>query len=150
MTRMLTRATVLFLDGKVNDRVRFGRPAEERIIDRRCRVELYAPGSTFGYVQWRADQFGTQLWRLWVLRAVKPGDRASTVPGIAPGADILLSLSGQASVARALALVDAIESGGHHPADAPDDYWRMAGNRLAAGAALRVFGTADLVALRPS
>ncbi|WP_197420573.1 DUF2840 domain-containing protein [Sphingomonas sp. CCH5-D11] len=145
----MTRATVLFVDGKVNDRVRFGRPVGERIIDRRCRVELYAPGSTFGYVQWRADQFGTQLWRFWVLRAVKPGDRASTVPGIAPGADILLPLSGHSRVARALALVDAIEASGSDPAEAPDDYWRMAGNRLAAGEPVRVFGTADLVALRP-
>lgn len=143
MTRSLTRATVLFVDGKVNDRVRFGRPAAERIIDRRCRVELFSPDSVFAYVQWRANPFGTELWRLWVLHAVEPGSRASTVPGIAPGADIWLSVAGVARVTRALELIDAIEAGGTHPADVPESYWRTAQNRLAAGLACRVFGAAE-------
>jgi hypothetical protein len=143
VTRSLTRATVLFVDGKVNDRVRFGRPTAERIIDRRCRVDLFAPGSLFGYVQWRANRFGTELWRLWVLRAGAPGERLDTVPGIAPGAHILLSLAGQARVARALELIDAIEAQGLDPAAVPESYWRIAQNRLAAGAACRVYSPAD-------
>ncbi len=39
--RGLTRVTVLFLADRVNDRVRFGTPSAERIIDRRARIELY-------------------------------------------------------------------------------------------------------------
>lgn len=143
MTRSFTRATVLFFDGKVNDRVRFGRPASERIIDRRCRVELYAPGSVFVYVQWRANAFGTEHWRLWVLRAVEPGVRASTVPGIAPGADIWMSVAGAARVARALELIDAIEAGGTDPVDVPESYWRTAHNRIAAGLACRVYAAGE-------
>ena len=73
MSRSLTRATILFLEGKVNDRVRFGLAAGERILDRRCRIAMFAPGSLFGYVQWRANRFGTELWRLWVLRAGRAG-----------------------------------------------------------------------------
>lgn len=143
MTRSLTRATVLFLDGKVNDRVRFGQPAAERIIDRRCRVELFAPGALFGYVQWRANAFGTELWRFWVLRAGEPGARLSTVPGIAPGADILVSVAGVARVTRALELIDAIEAAGTDPADVPESYWRMSQNRLASGLPCRVYGVAE-------
>jgi hypothetical protein len=143
MTRPLTRATVLFVDGKVNDRVRFGRAASTRIIDRRCRVELFAAGSLFGYVQWRANRFGTELWRLWVLRAGGPGDRLETVPGIAPGAHILVSLAGQARVARALELIDAIEARGLDPASVPESYWRIVQNRLVAGAPCRVYSAAD-------
>lgn len=143
MTRSLTRATVLFVDGKVNDRVRFGHAASERIIDRRCRVELFAPGALLGYVQWRANAFGTELWRFWVLRAGEPGARLSTVPGIAPGADILVSVAGVARVSRALELIDAIEAGGTDPAAVPESYWRTAQNRLASGLACRVYGIAE-------
>ena len=149
MSRSLTRATVLFLDCKVNDRVRFGRLAGERIIDRRCRIALFAPGDTFGYVQWRANRFGTELWRLWVLRAGAPGEPLETVPGIAPGAHILLSLAGQARVARALAMIDAIEASGVDPAEAPESYWRTASNRLAAGLPCRTYGAEEHAARAP-
>ena len=72
-SRELTRATVLFLPERVNDRVRFGAPAAERIIDRRCRFDLFAPGAVFGFIRWRADRYRTELWRLWVLQAARPG-----------------------------------------------------------------------------
>lgn len=139
MTRSLTRATILFFDGKVNDRVRFGRLAGERIIDRRARIALFAPGSLFGYIQWRANRYGTEHWRFFVLRAGAPGDRLDSVVGIAPGAHILMSLAGQARVQRGLALVDAIEACGIDPADAPESYWRVAQNRLAAGLPCRTY-----------
>ena len=143
MSRSLTRATILFIDGKVNDRVRFGRPAGERILDRRCRIALFAPGSLFGYVQWRANRFGTEHWRLWVLRAGTPGERVETVPGIMPGGHILASVGGGARVTRALELIDAIEAQGPDPADVPESYWRTAQNRLSAGLPCRVYGAAE-------
>lgn len=139
----LTRVTVLFLADRVNDRVRFGTPSAERIIDRRARIELYASGAVFGYVHWRADRHGTQLWRLWVLQAAAPGERAETVPGIAPGAHIWLSVAGMARVTRALALIDAIEAGGLDPAALPESYWRTVHNRIAAGLEPRVYAPAE-------
>jgi len=142
--RGLTRVTVLFLADRVNDRVRFGTPTAERIIDRRARIELYAPGTVFGYVQWRADRYGTQLWRLWVLEAAKPGERAETVPGVAPAAHIWLSTAGMARVTRALTLLDAIEAQGLDPATLPESYWRTVHNRLAAGLEPRVYAATEL------
>ena len=142
-TRGLTRVTVLFLADRVNDRVRFGTPTGERIIDRRARIELYAPGAVFGYVQWRADRHGTQLWRLWVLRAAAAGERAETVHGIAPAAHIWLSAAGMARVTRTLELIDAIEAGGLDPAALPESYWRTVHNRIAAGLEPRVYAAAE-------
>lgn len=141
--RGLTRVTILFLPERVNDRVRFGAPAAERIIDRRCRVDLFAPGAVFGYVQWRANRYGTERWRLWVLQAARPGERAETVPGIAPAAHIWLSAGGVARVTRALALIDAIEAQALDPALLPDSYWRTAHNRIAAGLEPRVYAPAE-------
>ena len=143
-TRGLTRVTVLFLADRVNDRVRFGTPAGERIIDRRARIELYAPSAVFGYVQWRADRYGTQLWRLWVLQSSAPGARAETVPGVAPAAHIWLSAAGMARVTRALALIDAIEAQGLDPAALPESYWRAVHNRIAAGLEPRVYAPAEM------
>ena len=134
----LTRVTVLFLDNKVNDRVRFGTPTAERIIDRRCRVDLFEPGVVFGYIQWRTD-----LWRLWVLRAARPGERAETVPGVAPGAHIWLIAGGARQVTRALTLIDAIEDQALDPAALPESYWRAVHNRIAAGLEPRVYSVAE-------
>lgn len=142
-TRGLTRVTILFLADRVNDRVRFGTPAGECIIDRRARVELYAPGAVFGYVQWRADRHGTQLWRLWVLQAAASGERAHTVPGVAPAAHIWLSAAGMARVTRALALIDAIETQALDPSTLPESYWRTVHNRIAAGLEPRVYAPAE-------
>ena len=141
--RSLTRVTVLFLPERVNDRVRFGAPVSERIIDRRCRVDLFAPGAVFGYVQWRANRYGTEHWRLWVVQALRPGERAQTIPGIAPGAHIWLSAGGVAQVTRALSLIDAIEAQALDPSSLPESYWRTAHNRIAAGLEPRVYALAE-------
>ena len=141
--RGLTRVTILFLPERVNDRVRFGAPAAERIIDRRCRVELFASGAVFAYVQWRANRYGTEHWRLWVLQAARAGERAETVPGIAPGAHIWLSTGGATKVTRALTLIDAIEAQALDPASLPESYWRTAHNRIAAGLEPRVYAPAE-------
>ena len=141
--RGLTRATVLFLPERVNDRVRFGTPAAERIIDRRCRVELFEPGAVFAYIQWRANRYGTEYWRLWVLQAASSGERTETVRGIAPGAHIWMSAGGVTKVARALALIDAIEAQALDPASLPESYWRTAHNRIAAGLEPRVYSAAE-------
>lgn len=141
--RGLTRVTILFLPERVNDRVRFGTPAADRIIDRRCRVELFAPGAVFAYVQWRANRYGTEHWRLWVLQAARSGERAETVPGIAPGAHIWLSTGGTTKVTRVLTLIDAIEAQALDPASLPESYWRTAHNRIAAGLEPRVYSATE-------
>ena len=38
---------------------RFGRVAEEKIIDRNRRIVLFRPGSIFCFVRWTANDFGT-------------------------------------------------------------------------------------------
>ena len=143
--RSMTRVTVLFLRDRVNDRVRFGTPVAKRIIDQHCRVDLFAPDAVFCTVQWRANRHGTEHWRLWVVQAARPGERAQTVPGISPGAYIWLSTGGQAKVTCTLALIEAIEASGLDPATLPEGYWRTAHNRIAAGLEARVYTPAEQV-----
>jgi hypothetical protein len=47
----LTQVELLWLEGRIENRLRFGRVAEERSLDRRRRVLSFAPGSIFAFVR---------------------------------------------------------------------------------------------------
>jgi Uncharacterized conserved protein len=63
----------------------------------------------------------------------------STVPGISPGGEILLRLSGWPQVKRVFDLIAAIEGSGIDPADVAPEYWRHAHNRIATGQVPRLY-----------
>ncbi len=126
----LTEVELLWLEKRIENRIRFGRAVEEKILDRRRRLLSFAPGSIFAFVRWTSNDFGTAISRMDILRAVEPGQRCSTVPYVKPGGEILLRLSGWPKVERALQLIDAVEALDINPADAAPDYWRHVHNRL--------------------
>lgn len=100
--RDLTEVELLWLEKRIENRIRSGRIIEERKIDRQRRVLSFAPGSIFAFVRWTSNDFGTVISRIDILRAVRPGQRCSTVPYVAPGVEILLRLSGWPKVERVL------------------------------------------------
>jgi hypothetical protein len=126
----LTTVELLWLERRIENRVRFGRPVSEKVLDRNRRVLSYAPGSIFAFVRWTSNDFGTVLSRIDILRAAIPGQGYSTVPWIAPGGESLLRLSGWPKVERVLQLIDAVEAIDIDPADAAPDYWHHVHNRL--------------------
>lgn len=146
MSLSLTRVRLLHRPQTADDWLRFGQPARTAAVDRRNSVALFAPGAVFGLVRWRAGDFGTVDWRLWVLRAVGPDEAASTVNGVDPGAELLLAARGEGPVRRAFSLIDAVEAQGFDPADTPASYWRAAHNRLAARLEPRPYGPAEQAA----
>jgi Protein of unknown function (DUF2840) len=129
---ILTRVRIAFIQDRVNDWLRFGRFHRERVVDQQRRDVYFTPHAVFCYMTWRANDYGTTLWRIDILRAVAPGERASQVSGVAPGAEILLRASGKAKVLRVLALIDAIEAQDIRPDVVSTDYWRTVHNQLAA------------------
>ncbi|PZR34115.1 DUF2840 domain-containing protein [Caulobacter segnis] len=130
---MLTEVELLWLDGQIERWIRFGSPAGERIIDRRRRIVSFKPGSIFALVRWRSGEYGTVESRIAVLRAAHPGQAFTTYPFVAPGAEILLDLSGWTRVQAMLATVDRIEALRIHPASVAPDYWRHVGARVGVG-----------------
>lgn len=128
--------------------LRFGHPVAERHRGRRRGIAWFVPGSLFGYVDWRANDYGTVRWTFCVARAVRPGGAIVTIEGVAPGAELLLAASGKAAVKRALAHVDAIEAAGIDPAAVDADHWRAAANRIAARDDPRPFDPAAHAAAR--
>ncbi len=129
----LTHVELTFVAKRIEHWLRFGRLAHEEILDRRRRIVSFRPGSVFAFVRWAANDFGTIISRIDILRAVQPGEAYQTLPFVRPGGDILLKLVGWPKVEQALSQVDAIEALGIEPADICPDHWRHVANRLTAG-----------------
>jgi len=126
----LTTVELLWLEKRIENRIRFGRSVSEKLVDRNRRVLSFAPGSIFAFVRWTSNDFGTVLSRIDILRAATRGQHYSTVPWIKPGGESLLRLSGWPKVERVLQLIDAVEALDIDPADAAPDYWHHVHNRL--------------------
>jgi Protein of unknown function (DUF2840) len=130
----LTYVDLIWIEKHLQRWIRFGRMVSERIIDRWRSTVGFAPGSIFAFVRWAANDYGTIVSRIDILRAVRPGEACSTVDYVRPGGESLLRLSGWPKVERALQAIDAIEALDLDPVDAAPDHWRYVHNRLIAGA----------------
>jgi hypothetical protein len=139
MTAPLTEVEIHFLHELMNHRVRFGHPVRETFLDRRRALAWFAPGAVFGYVRWQNGPYGSELWRLYVLRAGVPGKTLVQVPGVRPGAEILLRLDGSRKVKPALHIIDDLEDRQFDPAEVSPDYWRHVHNRLFGGGEVRPY-----------
>lgn len=139
LTNKLTRVELLWLEKRIENRIRFGRPVSEQILDPNRRVLCFAPGSILAFVRWTSNDFGTVLSRIDILRAATPGQRYSTLPWINPGGDILLRLSGWPKVERVLQLIDAVEALEIEPIDVAPDYWHHVHNRLSVNETPRLY-----------
>lgn len=126
----LTQVELLWLKGRVENWIRFGRVVAEQRLDRSRRVVSFAPDSVFAFVRWVSNDYGTIVSRVDILRAVNPSERYSTVPYVRPGGESLLRLNGWPKVEKALQFVDQVEALGIDPADAAPEYWRHVHNRL--------------------
>ena len=67
-----------------------------------------------------------------VMQAGPPLDAMQRIPGVRPGARLLLHTEGDPIVRTVLERIDAIEALGIAPATASPAYWRTLANRLAA------------------
>jgi len=73
-TNDLTRVELTWLEKRIEHWIRFGRTAEETIVNRRRRVVSFAPGAVFAFVRWAANDFGTVVSRIDTARAVTAGE----------------------------------------------------------------------------
>ncbi|MDG4608418.1 MAG: DUF2840 domain-containing protein [Defluviicoccus sp.] len=127
----LTHVELIWREKQIEHWIRFGRDVGERILDRRRRILSFPAGAIFAFVRWAANDFGTVVSRIDIVRAVSTDEPYQTLPFVRPGGDILLKANGWPSVETVLILIDAIEALGIDPADAAPDYWRHVHNRLA-------------------
>lgn len=139
MAEPLTRVEIVFYPEFVNHWLRFGEADEWRDLDRRRALAFFKPGRVFGYVRWQANEFGTQDWRFTVVQTREPSTLLSRVPGVTPGGEVLLLLTGKTKVKQTLLQIDAIEAMGLDPADVSSAYYRHLHNRILAGKPIRPY-----------
>lgn len=129
----LTHVELIWVEKKIEHWIRFGHDVHEQILDRRRRLLSFRSDSLFAFVRWAANDFGTVISRIDIVRAVSPGETYQTLPSVRPGGDILLKIDGWPKVERVLQMIDAIEALGVDPTDVSPDHWRHVHNRLTAG-----------------
>lgn len=128
-----THVELTWIEKKLEHWIRFGRIAQDRILTRRTRVVSFRPDAVFAFVRWAANDFGTVVSRIDVVRAVAANEPYATLPFVRPGGDILLKIESWPKVQQVLATIDAVEAAGVDPCDAAADHWRHVHNRIAAG-----------------
>ena len=127
-----TRVSLAYVEQRIDIYLRFGEPARTVRLDRWRRVAVFLPGAVFCRIRWQANDYGTIRWQLMVMQACTPLDAAQRIPGVLPGARLLLHAEGEPAVRAVLPQIDAIEAQGIAPAAVSPAYWRTLGNRLAA------------------
>ncbi len=137
----LTRVSLAYVERRFKLYLRFGQPVREVRLDRWRREASFMPASIFCRIRWQANDYGTIYWQLLVLRACTLLEDMQRIPGIRPGARILLRAEGEHQVMALLQKIDAIETLGIDPAEAAPAYWGTLGNRLAARLPLPVYTT---------
>ena len=135
----MTYVELTWVEKKIEYWIRFGRQAHEQILDRRRRVVGFQPNAVFAFVRWAANDYGTIISRIDILRAVEPGEPHQTLPFVRPGGEILLKIEGWPKVEDVLRHVDAIEAIGIDADTVSPDHWRHVHNQMAVGQQPRAY-----------
>ncbi|MFA6031401.1 MAG: DUF2840 domain-containing protein [Myxococcota bacterium] len=135
----LVHVELTWVEKRQENWIRFGTHAHEQIVDRRRRILSYRPGTVFAFVRWAANDFGTIISRIDIVRAVARGDAYQTLPFVRPGGDILLKVESWPKVERVLQAIDAIQRLDIEPESVSPDHWRHIHNRITAGHAPRSY-----------
>lgn len=143
MSESFTRVEIAFYPEHLNHWLRFGEPDGQQDLDRRRSLALFKPGRIFGYVRWRANEYGTQDWRFTIVQSAEPSLLFSCIEGVSPGGEVLLLVTGNTKVKRALLQIDALEAVGFEPANVSPAYYRHVHNRITAGQPIRPYSTAQ-------
>ena len=122
----MTAFTVIqchFVRGILNHRLRFGQPEKIISLDKYRKLACFKHEETFGYIRWRANDYGTQDWRFYILKTHTTG-LLTRVPGVSPAVKVLAAFNGTQAVKRALSACDEVEKSASDPIEMlPDAYW---------------------------
>jgi len=128
----LTRVALAYIEPRFKLYLRFGEPARTHQLDRWRRCAVFLPGAMLCRIRWQANDYGTVRWQLMVMQACTPLDAAQRIPGVQPGARLLLHAEGENGGGAGLECIAAMGARGIAPAAVSPAYWRTLANRLAA------------------
>ncbi len=65
----LTHVELTWIEKKIEHWLRFGRRAEEKILDRRRSIASFAPNNIFAFVRWATNDYGTIISRMSIRQS---------------------------------------------------------------------------------
>ena len=134
-----------FVRGILNHRLRFGKPDTLIKLDKYRQLACFKSGRTLGYIRWRANEYGTQEWRFFILKAQNQGI-LTRVPGITPAVKILASFNGAQSVKRALSAFDEVEDLAEDSLETlPEAFWLSFQNDLFARKSINGIASGSII-----
>ena len=138
--RSLTDVELTWIEGRLEQQIRFGRVAAERSGGPHKRIASFRPGETFALLGCTVPDIGRISWNLAILTTVAPGAPCQAHPGIAPGGNILLLVDELQPIRAICREIDMIEASGIDPCDVQPDHWRHIAASLAAAIPFRAYG----------
>ena len=105
----LTLIQCHFVRGQLNHRIRFGTPDTLIKLDKYRKLACFEEGRILGYIRWRANEYGTQDWRFYILKTQSAGI-LTRVAGVSPAVKLLAFFNGPQLVKRALKAFDRVEA----------------------------------------
>ena len=135
----LTRVSLALVEPRFKLCLRFGVPERTLRLDRWRSIAMFLPGVVFCRTRWQVNAAGSVRSQLLVAQTSRHMEVAQRIPGVKPGACVLLRISGTTAVQAVLERIDAIEALGIAPAAVAPAYWRTLGRRLAAGLPLPAY-----------
>lgn len=136
--RLGTRLTLRQKRPFSNDRLLFGRSSAPLNDYPDYSELLFTPSQTFGFVRWRGDGYGTQTWRVVVAQTGSAGERLTRIPGVSPGAHLLLHAFGKTRAKRALRAIDIL-SDKHVLHELAPAFWRHVHVQIARNVPLETY-----------
>lgn len=127
---MKTAIELVYITSRVNCWLRFGEIAERTIVDRSRMLAFIEAGEIFAYIRWFANEYGTQHWSAYVVKAGVAGASVTRIPGVRPGGEVLCSFKGAVLSKRLLTLAEDLEGRGVTVSQLSENYWRQCQLRL--------------------
>lgn len=132
--RYITSIYIDYLAGIRNHRIIFGNPYK-------TLSDFFSHGNSYGrtlfiqnqivaYERWESNKYGTINWSVFVFETVAPPISCQRIPGVDPGANLLLHLRGVRKVKRFLTFLDNAKKYKIDPAAIDKNYYYHLSNRL--------------------
>jgi hypothetical protein len=80
LTDTLAHVELTWIEKRIEHWIRFGScHAHEQILDRRRRILSFPPGTVFAFLRWAANDYGTVVSCIDIVRVTRPGEPYQTV-----------------------------------------------------------------------
>ena len=124
MTPASTRVLLLNIPSQWSSWLLFGHPETRYPIHSEesgstAEIHTFTPDSWFGLSRQRLNDYGIVDWEMFFLRAVRPGETANVLPGVHPGAELMLYTHGKRRASQVQRYLELLTDDGLDPASLP-------------------------------